>query len=167
MADLNRLLADIEASVAGLTEPQLHAAPTGKWAIADILEHLSITYVRSVNGMLATVLANGPRVTHQTFQQRIAAFLVTRIGHFPSGRKAPDFTHPKGRAFEDVLDDIRSALPAMDRGFQECARRYGSKKIADHPILGPLSAVQWRNFHRVHTRHHLKQIAALRNKPLI
>jgi hypothetical protein len=162
MADLNRLIEDIEASIAGLTEPELHAARAGKWTIADILEHLSITYVRSVKGMLATVLANGPRAARPTFEQRVSALLVTRIGYFPPGRKAPDFTRPRGRVFADVLSDIRSALPEMERGIQECERRYGSEKIADHPILGPLSAAQWRSFHRVHTRHHLKQIATLR-----
>jgi hypothetical protein len=164
-AGLHELLPQIEASVAGLSEAELRAAPEGKWTIADILEHLSITYVTSVKGVLARVLANGPRATRASFQQTVGALLVTRLGYLPSGRKAPEFTRPKGKPVVDVLNDIRGALPEMERGFAECKQRYGAMKIADHPILGPLNATQWRNFHCVHTRHHLKQIAGLRRKP--
>ena len=164
MTSLHELLPQIESAIAGLTEAELHAAPEGKWAIADILEHLSITYVSSVDRVLAKVMANGPRATRANLQQRVGVLLVTRIGYFPPGRKAPEFTRPKGRPFADVLSDIRSALPKMEIALAECEQRYGNQKIADHPVLGPLSAPQWRRFHCVHTSHHLKQIAGLRGR---
>jgi hypothetical protein len=47
----------------------------------------------------------------------------------------------------------------METGFNDCECRFGSAtKILDHPILGPLTAEQWRKFHWVHGRHHARQI---------
>ncbi|MGZ7099671.1 MAG: DUF1569 domain-containing protein [Candidatus Angelobacter sp.] len=35
----------------------------------------------------------------------------------------------------------------------------------DHPVLGPLTAAEWRKFHLVHGLHHVKQIRSLRERP--
>jgi hypothetical protein len=64
---------------------------------------------------------------------------------------------------EAALQTIRENLAAMDQGLAECEQRFGAQvKIADHVVLGPLTIPQWRRFHWVHTRHHMKQIARLR-----
>ncbi len=40
---------------------------------------------------------------------------------------------------------------------------FGSRRRSvRHMILGPLSLAQWRRFHLVHGRHHIRQIAAIR-----
>jgi hypothetical protein len=36
--------------------------------------------------------------------------------------------------------------------------------VLDHLILGPLTAAQWRKFHWIHGRHHVKQILRLREQ---
>jgi hypothetical protein len=41
---------------------------------------------------------------------------------------------------------------------------FSEVKIADHPVLGPLTLHQWSRFHYVHARHHMKQIATLRTR---
>jgi len=47
----------------------------------------------------------------------------------------------------------------MDGALTECAARFGVLvKVLDHPVLGPFSIEQWRKFHFVHGRHHVKQI---------
>jgi hypothetical protein len=51
----------------------------------------------------------------------------------------------------------------MDALIEECAERFGrGSKLLDHPILGPLTAAQWREFHLIHGLHHRKQILRLR-----
>jgi hypothetical protein len=51
----------------------------------------------------------------------------------------------------------------MDKAIAECEASYGnSTLLLDHPILGPLTADQWRKFHWVHGKHHMKQIRGLR-----
>ena len=63
-----------------------------------------------------------------------------------------------------ALPTIRKNLAEMDEAINACESKMGSKiRIADHPVLGPLTVAQWRKFHMVHTRHHMKQIVALRD----
>jgi hypothetical protein len=55
----------------------------------------------------------------------------------------------------------------MDKAIAECESRYGkATRLLDHPVLGPLTAHQWRRFHVVHGKHHVKQIENLRNSNL-
>jgi uncharacterized protein DUF1569 len=51
----------------------------------------------------------------------------------------------------------------MDAIIAQCEARFGPQvKLLDHPILGPLSATQFRKLHLVHGQHHLKQLRRLR-----
>jgi hypothetical protein len=61
------------------------------------------------------------------------------------------------------MQAIAKELAAMDDFITRCETRFGrSTRILDHPVLGPLTARQWRRFHWVHARHHMKQIWRLR-----
>jgi len=54
-------------------------------------------------------------------------------------------------------------MVAMDAIIAQCEARFGGRvHVLDHPILGPLSAAQWRKLHVVHGQHHLKQLVRLR-----
>ena len=49
---------------------------------------------------------------------------------------------------EKVVADIGPQIAAMDKLIAQCEERYGSRtKVLDHPVLGPLTASQWRKFH--------------------
>jgi hypothetical protein len=64
---------------------------------------------------------------------------------------------------EKVLADIGSQIATMDALIAQCEERYGKRtRMLDHPVLGPLTAAQWRKFHWVHGKHHVKQIMRLR-----
>jgi hypothetical protein len=53
----------------------------------------------------------------------------------------------------------------MDEVIGQCEARFGKRtRVLDHPVLGPLTARQWRKFHWVHGRHHVKQIQKLRQQ---
>jgi len=72
---------------------------------------------------------------------------------------------PQGMAPETVLETLRLHLAAADDALSRCEARFGAGvKIANHPFLGPLTARQWRTFHWVHARHHMKQIVRLRRQ---
>jgi len=46
---------------------------------------------------------------------------------------------------------------------EESERKFGlAVKLADHPVLGPLTVTEWRKFHYRHAHHHVKQVRALR-----
>jgi hypothetical protein len=153
----------IEAAAGGMSAEQLERHPEGKWSAAGILEHLSITFGGTARLMRKCMEGGKPLASAPTLKQRLATLLVTGWGYFPTGRPAPEFAQPKGMSGEAALQTIRENLAAMDQALAECEQRFGAQvKMADHVVLGPLTIPQWRRFHLVHTRHHMKQIARLR-----
>jgi len=95
-----------------------------------------------------------------TLRDRISTFYVAGLGFLPSGRTAPEQTTPKNGTGLESLRQFNDALVAMDATLMDAEKRFGTGvKLLDHPILGPLTAREWRRFHRTHARHHLKQIA--------
>ncbi len=162
---LARTFAAIETQTAGMTAAHLEHHPPGKWSSAGILEHLAITFDGTRRNLQKCLDAGTSRATRPTLRQRLGVLRVVELGRFPTGVQAPAPTVPKGLSGEAALDAARRNLAAMDVVMSDCERRFGSRRpIANHPILGPLSLRQWRRFHFVHVRHHMKQIARLRQQ---
>ena len=158
-SNLERLQQAIASATRGMTADELTRHPEGKWCVAEVLEHLYLTYAGTVKAFERCLKAGKPLAGVPTFKQRVAVALVTELGYFPRGRKSPDPVRPRGMPAEKVLADIGPRITAMDDLIAQCEQRYGSRiKILDHPILGPLTARQWRKFHLAHGRHHVKQI---------
>ena len=154
------LAAEIEASVEGATERELTFCPAeGKWCAGQVLEHLQRTYTGTTKG-LERVLAEGkPLVTPIAPKVRVMQFMVITASWFPEGRKSPKVAEPKGDvAVMDVPRTIQEKLAEMDGLLDRCQEKFGSGKVLDHPILGALTVDQWRKFHLVHGRHHVKQV---------
>jgi hypothetical protein len=80
----------------------------------------------------------------------------------PEGRKAPNNTVPRGLPVEKVRSEVGVKIAAMDEILAQCEARFGRGRVLDHPILGPLTAAQWKKFHLIHGRHHARQILKLR-----
>lgn len=162
---LQQLQDDLESAVGGMSGEGLRRHLPDKWCAAEVLEHLYLTYTGTIKG-LERVLADGkPRATRASRKQRIATLVVVGLGHMPTGRKTPEIARPKGSSEEEVRRQIGAAIVEMDALIARCEERFGPRtKLLDHPVLGPLSARQWRTFHCVHGRHHHKQLLALRDR---
>jgi hypothetical protein len=61
-----------------------------------------------------------------------------------------------------VREEFGQKIAVMDEMITKCEARLGRGQLLDHLILGPLTGAQWRKFHLVHGRHHVKQILRLR-----
>jgi hypothetical protein len=104
-----------------------------------------------------------PLASRASMAQRLLTFVVVALGHMPAGRKAPTVVRPRGLPAEQVRNEIGAKLVAMDAIIAQCEARFGRRvKLLDHPILGPLTATQWRKLHLVHGLHHEKQLLHLR-----
>jgi hypothetical protein len=161
--DIQRALDAITAAVAGMTAEEMGERPAGKWSTALILEHLLLSYRTSGARLVSVVDTGAAQVRSGTVKERFGAFVVTGLGLFPTGRTAPGYVEPKGMPIPGVVDAAKAALTDFDAAATRCEARFGpGAKVANHPILGPFSVRQWRRFHLVHTRHHLKQVARLR-----
>ncbi len=160
---LQRLQEAVQSATHGMTTEALTRHPEGKWSAAEILEHLYLTYTGTVKGFQRCLQAAKPLASSPSFMQRVATAVVVGAGHMPNGRKAPENTRPRGMPAEKLLAEILSQIGAMDDVIAQCETRYGRRtKVLDHPILGALTARQWRKFHWVHGQHHVKQILRLR-----
>ena len=160
-----RLQTEIEEAIRGLTSEQLGRQVEGKWSIAEILEHLSLTYTGTAKGLDRCLQAGHPLATSPTLYHRFASFVVTRLGYMPEGRTAPKQATPKGVPAEKLVAEIGPQIIAMDDLATRCETAFGGKvRILDHPILGPLTIDQWRKFHALHGHHHCRQIMERRAK---
>jgi hypothetical protein len=160
---LKKLQKEIESAVAGVSPEELRQHAPGKWCVAEILEHLYLTYTGTMRGFERVVAAQESMATKPTWKHRARAIVVVQVGYLPSGRESPPVARPRGTPPDAVLADIGTKIAAMDDVISRCEAELGRRtRVLDHPVLGPLTANQWRKFHLVHGRHHVKQIQRLR-----
>lgn len=163
--DLQRALDDIETSISGMDDAEMRWHPPGKWSAAEILEHLTKTFTGTTYVMKRALDQGQSKARPDTYSQRLGAFVVVTLGYFPAGRAAPEPTRPSGVTPSDARRAIRDALVELDEIAARSADRFGERvKVSNHPIFGAFTVRQWRRFHRIHTRHHMKQIARMRQQ---
>ena len=162
---LKRLRDAITSATAGMNAEDLTRHPEGKWSTAQVLEHLYLSYSGTVKGFTRCLEAGTPLARAPLLKDRMRAFVVTGLGHLPAGRQAPERTRPRGMAVGEITHGIAPQILAMDEVIARCEARFGKRtRVLDHPVLGPLTPRQWRKFHWIHGRHHLKQIKKLRGQ---
>lgn len=162
MARLQEVLSE---AIRDLRPQDLARHPEGKWCAAEILDHLNLTYTGTVKNLERCLEAGTPRATGDRKKNLWPRLLVTRLGYFPSGRKSPERVVPRGTPPEQVRKEVFDNLTRMDDAISRCESQFGVRNaIADHPILGPLTAREWRGFHLTHGKHHARQILRLRKK---
>jgi hypothetical protein len=156
---LKDLPAVLEAAAGEASPEAMQKAPPGKWNATQILEHLYLTYTATNQAIARRLDSDRPLAKAATLKQRLAVFLVTGLGYFPEGVKAPEVSVPRGVAPELVRSTIFAEIRKMSSGLDDCERRFGPRtKILSHPILGPLNVNQCRKLHWLHGRHHARQI---------
>jgi hypothetical protein len=151
--------------------------PTGDaaaWSMQDVIEHLVLTYRGTIVQTEKYLQRGVPTQKKAGLPQILARTLVVGLGRFPPNVKAPEFVLP-GRGEMAEMDGnalatlLRDELSRLDRQLTRCEQTFGEGRLAPHFRFGPLSAREWRKFHLVHGRHHLKQLsrieAKLSNRP--
>ncbi len=161
---LDKLKESLQSAVEGMSSEQLSWHAPGKWCALELLEHLYLTYTGTIKGFERVVSIGKPLASRASVAQRALTLVVVRLGHMPTGGQAPAMVVPKGLPAEEVRNEIGAKIVAMDAIIGQCEARFGRLPLLDHPILGPLSATQWRKLHLVHGQHHLKQLLRLRER---
>lgn len=162
---LQNAYAAIEQAVDGMTMEEMVVHREGKWCTAEILEHLALAFGSTAKVMQGCADCGQPSASKPKLRDRFVSGVVTGLGYIPEGRKAPKHVVPRGIQAQEARTLVFKNLKIMDEVMQRCEAHFGTEiRIADHPILGPLSLTGWRKFHWVHTQHHMKQIARLRNE---
>jgi hypothetical protein len=160
---LETLRENLESAVQGMSSEQLSWHLPGKWSASEVLEHLYLTYTGTIKGFERVIARGTPLATRASMAHRMMTFMVVGLGYLPAGRQTPEVARPRGLPTGQVRNELGAKLVAMDAVIAQCEARFGRHvKLLDHPILGPLSAAQWRTLHLVHGRHHQKQLLRLR-----
>ncbi len=166
--DLYLLDRQISATIAGLSAAQTQTTPIArphKWSIQQIIEHLLQTYRASTPAIQTRLNKGHPTLAVPSTQQRAGQFLLITLGLFPHGRLAPADVSPPASAAaltgDALAEHVHRELVQLDQLFDRGERQFGKVRAATHMILGPLSIRQWRRFHLVHGKHHVKQIRVI------
>jgi hypothetical protein len=161
---LERLQEGIAAATTGLTPEMLAQRPiAGKWCAGEILEHLYLTYTGTTRGFERCIGAGKPLARTPNWKERARKVFVLGLGQLPEGRIAPKTVAPKGLPAEEVFRDIIPKIRAMDAAITQAELKFGKDaRVLDHHVLGPLTGQQWRKFHLVHGRLHLRQLERLK-----
>jgi hypothetical protein len=147
---------------AALTPPSWCAIRTGSGPRGKSWS-LDRTYTSTASLLQKCLDRDAPSASRATPAQRLAVGIVVGFGYILPGAQRLRVPCPSGSPAEEVVRDLPAHIAEMEGVLRECEHRFGAgRKLANHFVLGPLSADQWRKFHWVHTRHHLKQIARLR-----
>jgi DinB superfamily len=164
---LTKLRDEISSAIDGMTVDHLTHKPEGKWCAAEILEHLSLTYVGTIKNMQRRLAEGKPSPTGDRAKKSLKRIAVTRFGYIPPGRQSPERAMPRGVPAQQVVGEMVENLARMDGVISECEMKFSRRvAIAEHPILGPLTAREWRAFHFVHGRNHAKQLHRIRRSLL-
>ncbi len=156
---LERCRGGLRSALADLRPADAEASADGKWSIANIVEHLDLTYTTNIQGLERRLQKGAPAPRQVTLKQQLTRAVITRLGYFPTGIAAPQAVTPHGRRFTELSAVIEPHLLLLDQRLKDVARAFGPRTpVLNHPIMGPFSVADWRRFHWVHTRHHLRQI---------
>jgi hypothetical protein len=161
---LSDLRDHLAKAIDGMTIDDLARHPEGKWSSAEILDHLNQTYRGTVKNCERCLAAGRSGANVDRNAKRWQRRVLIWLGYIPSGRKSPERALPQGTPIAQLTVEIFENITRMDNLIAACDAQYGrGKSIAEHPILGPLTAREWRKFHWVHGRHHARQIIRLKN----
>jgi hypothetical protein len=155
----------LAAPLAGCSAEQIGRHPGGdpmRWSAQQIIEHLSATWRSTANGIQERLQKNRPLRSRPTLAQRCKQLAVCECGFLPRRRKAPPAVLPSQNAEplsgDDLIARLTATLAAMDRMLNRIEPQAKGAPVLTHFLLGPMNVRQWRRFHRVHARHHVRQI---------
>lgn len=158
-----KTLADLPGLVLGplrgRPDQDWQRAPAGKWTPAQIVEHLALGLGWSAEKFQArrTYAPMAPRPRRPV--ETVARWLILGLRWFPPGRKAPERSVPApGLDRQTAERHFLSAIGAWVRLETELLPARGGDLYVKHPRLGDLSLEEWMRFHRIHARHHARQI---------
>jgi uncharacterized protein DUF1569 len=141
------------------SDAEWQQAPPGKWAPAQIVEHLALALEWCATGFEERRARDPMLRRPPTFGQRLGKLLVMQLGWFPPLLKAPSRSTPAPHV------DRASAEAHFRRGVErneQLAKLLLPARARDlfvkHVRMGDLTLPEWLEFHVIHARHHARQI---------
>jgi hypothetical protein len=168
-APFAELVSELSREINHLSAAAVEAHPRGdssRWNTRQIVEHLALTYRVSGENLQNRLVKGRSTQYRPTFSQISSKFVLLKLGYFPPGRPAPAAVTPSTETAEaadgaGLLTLFGRELEAVDGILDACEAHFVGSALATHQVLGPLSVAEWRRFHVIHARHHLRQIRGI------
>ena len=169
--DFETLSEEMEQALGGLDGHQTQLKPGGdesRWNVQQTVGHLIMGYAATEDIFEKRIAKGNATRARPTLLQRFGQAVIA-AGLFPPGRTAPEMVTPP--ADEPpvpsgvLIERVRIALKSLDMRMKAAEKLFGVEpRSVSHIVLGPLSIRQWRRFHLVHARHHIKFIRRIRRE---
>ena len=137
------------------------------WTVQQVIEHLVLN-LEATRTALEIRLDKGRPERHTTRSRAewVLQLMVLSAGHMPKGVPATAETTPDTRlaatGVRELSQRLETAIDRLDATLDHCRQRFGMERVGRHFLLGPLRVDQWRRYHVLHLRHHLRQIEEVR-----
>jgi len=158
--ELERLAEEVRGI--SLEEAQVHPQPgQGRWCPQQVIEHLVLSY-KMTTEEIGRQLAKGQPAKRRRGLLGIFLRLQTiGLGVMPHG--IPSTPRLKPRTFDplsgaELAERLLARGEEMDVLLGVARRKFGIQPCGEHPFYGPLRVDEWRRYHALHARHHLKQL---------
>jgi hypothetical protein len=161
---------DLASEIGRFDATSANVHPWGRphcWSVHQIVEHLALS-MDQTRTTLEERLAKG-RPGHNLQRARTEwalQLMILSFGHMPRGVGAMQETTPKLNlatvGTRELTERIENAVESLDATFDRCRHQFGMERVGRHFLLGPLRIDQWRRYHVLHLRHHLKQMREVR-----
>ncbi len=149
-----------ELAAVGLAEAQISPDPSlNRWCGQQVVEHLILSMRKSREDLQRSLKSKSSRSKRPTLLQR-ALSLQLFFGRMSHGLQAlPSLTPVTFTPQDGTMLSARLLAEAeeLSKVLAECRLAFGLRPCGNHPIYGPLRVEEWRHYHAVHFRHHLKQ----------
>jgi hypothetical protein len=152
-------------AVHGLSDAQHRYAPSGRWSIADIAEHVALAEMRTID-LVARKLPQGPapsaaKLTGPARFARIDAAIPSRDLR---RIEAPEPLVPTGR-WPTVEASLAAFLDARRRSLAAAAAvtPEALAHVVPHRFLGEFDLEEWLYFTSVHLARHTAQVDELKH----
>jgi Protein of unknown function (DUF1569) len=163
-------LREVAAELGGFDATSASVHPWGRphcWSVQQIVEHLVLS-MDATRATLEERLAEGRlgQNLHRSRTEWALQLMILSAGHMPKGVGAPRATTPAANmpstGVRELTERLDAAIESLDATLDQCRQRFGMERVGRHFLLGPLRVDQWRRYHVLHLRHHLKQMGELR-----
>lgn len=161
---------EVTAEIGRFDATSANVHPWGRphcWSVHQIVEHLALS-MEQTRVMLEERLAKG-RPGHNLGRARIEwalQLMILSLGHMPRGVGATHETTPTSNlptvGTRELIERLEKAIESLDASFDRCRHQFGMERVGRHFLLGPLRIDQWRRYHVLHLRHHVRQMREVR-----
>lgn len=148
-------------SVRHLSDEQLNEKPgKGKWSIAQVLEHLYLMEMNTVDGIMETLSKNEYNPTEEKPIYQMLDRTIKRV--------APDDLTPsdKFQTLDELERKLNNSREALIKSIEGVSEEDLENKSFIHRRYGLLSIRQWVLLIGYHEERHLQQIEEIKEKLL-